>query len=527
MFILPFKKVLSYLRFLRHNKNKFDYLKNSKSKKIIMVEYFQYFPSIIAFSHYIEVITKKYKVIPILYDPNLPRSSVKYHLFYLKFFLNPIYYLYKSLGVKKFYIAKSTNYLKTKSINFYEENLKNKNKYELLNLKINNIYVGDLLYDEYLRSYNRSTIDVKKNELQKYILDFLESFFYWEEFFLKNKKNINSLIISHTVYAKGIAPRIAINKNIKVFCVGNQVSTLINKKNPYKFDDCKHFKKTFLKIDARKKKKFVNIGRKAIINRLSGTDDKKLLLDEPSDTKIYNTKIKSDVFKKNGKTRILVATHCFTDAVHFYGKFLFPDFYEWIDYLGKLSNELEYDWYIKFHPTQYQNNQKHFEYFKNKYKKFNILPQNTNNNDILRERVDAVLTVYGSIGHEFPLFGIPVINASEVGPHQNYKFNYYPKTVPEYTKLIKEIHKLKINPKKIEKEIYEFVFMRYESNFEILENFQEIMENLKTDYSTPLIYKNYLDNYKKNKSNKINANILNFIKSNKIKHYKFDNKNKI
>ena len=36
----------------------------------------------------------------------------------------------------------------------------------------------------------------------------------------KKENNINSFIISHTVYAKGIAPRIAMTKNIKVFLFG-------------------------------------------------------------------------------------------------------------------------------------------------------------------------------------------------------------------------------------------------------------------------------------------------------------------
>ena len=525
MFISSFKKTFSYLRFLKHNKNKFDYLKGAKNKKIIMVEYFQYFPSTIAFSHYIEVITKKYNVIPVLYDPNLPRSSIKHYLFYLKCFLNPMYYLYKSFGVKKFYISKVTNYLKTKSIKFYKKNLKNMNKYELLNLKINNIYIGDLLYDEYLRSYNRSTIDTKKKDLQKYILNFLESFFYWEEFFNKNKNNINSFIVSHTVYAKGIAPRIAMTKNIKVFCIANQVSTKLDRNNIYKFDDSKYFKKTFKKLSNVEKKKFIKIGEKSIQNRLNGKKDKKLLLDNPTDTKIFTNKNnKKKVFRDNKKVRILVATHCFTDAVHFYGKCLFPDFYEWIDHLGKMSEKLDYDWYIKFHPAQYDNNKKHFEYFEKKYKKLILLPKQTTNSDIFRERVDAVLTVYGSVGHEYPLFNIPVINASTQGPHKNYNFSYYPNSISSYEKLIKNIKTLKVNKNNVKKDISEYVFMAYESNFEILANFQNILFKLGKDYDSSLVFNEYLKSYSKILNDDVNHHIYNFIKSNKIKHYKFDNK---
>ena len=156
------KKILSYLKFLKHNKKKFRYVKNINSKKYVMIEFFQFYPSIISFSHYIEVITKKFNVYPVLYDPSLPRSLIRHYLFQIKCYVNPFYYLYKSFGIRKFYISKSSNYLKKKSVKYYKKNLKNVTKYDLVNLKINNIYIGDLLYDEYLRSHDKSTINTKK-----------------------------------------------------------------------------------------------------------------------------------------------------------------------------------------------------------------------------------------------------------------------------------------------------------------------------------------------------------------------------
>ena len=56
------------------------------------------------------------------------------------------------------------------------------------------------------------------------------------------------------------------------------------------------------------------------------------------------------------KNNILIATHCFTDAVHAYGNALFADYYEWMNYLGELSNKMDYEWLIKIHPSQYDRN---------------------------------------------------------------------------------------------------------------------------------------------------------------------------
>ena len=51
-----------------------------------------------------------------------------------------------------------------------------------------------------------------------------------------------------------------------------------------------------------------------------------------------------------------MVTHHF-DAPHAWGDLLFDDF-EWMDYLGKLSNELDYDWYIKLHPLDFKENER-------------------------------------------------------------------------------------------------------------------------------------------------------------------------
>ena len=76
----------------------------------------------------------------------------------------------------------------------------------------------------------------------------------------------------------------------------------------------------------------------------------------------------------------------------------------------------------------------------------------------------------------------------------------------------------------IKNEISEYIFMAYESNFEILTNFQNIFFKLGKNYETSLIFDEYLKNYSKIYNDDINRHIYSFIKSNKIKHYKFDNK---
>ena len=136
---------------------------------------------------------------------------------------------------------------------------------------------------------------ILKKEVEVFLIKFLENFFIGKNLLIKIKK-IHTLIISHTVYAIGIAPRIASHKNIKIYCVSNSSITKIDKRNKYKFDDTKYFKKTFKKLGKKEKKEFISIGEKTINNRLSGKKDKKLLLDDPTDFDIFgNSKKKTNI----------------------------------------------------------------------------------------------------------------------------------------------------------------------------------------------------------------------------------------
>ena len=55
-------------------------------------------------------------------------------------------------------------------------------------------------------------------------------------------------------------------------------------------------------------------------------------------------------------------------------------------------------------------------------------------------------------------------------------------------------------------------------------NFQNILFKLGKDYDSSLVFNEYLKSYSKILNDDVNHHIHNFIKSNKIKHYKFDKK---
>ena len=137
---------------------------------------------------------------------------------------------------------------------------------------------------------------------------------------------------------------------------------------------------------------------------------------------------KNKYFKKNGKKNVVVLAHCFYDAPHNEGEWLFPDFYEWIDHLFKISVQTDYNWYIKKHPASVQqklNDQTIYE-FVEKYPNIEVL-EDVNNSELLADKVDLILTAWGSAGYEFSYHNVPVILASENCSYSGYNFTFKPK----------------------------------------------------------------------------------------------------
>ena len=109
----------------------------------------------------------------------------------------------------------------------------------------------------------------------------------------------------------------------------------------------------------------------------------------------------------------IICTQDFFDAINVYGTFHFPDFVEWLKFLGQLSEITDYDWYIKDHPN-YAGKYKKYQPFSStltkqickKYKNLNMIPPNTSHDELIKNGINFVFTMYGSIQFEYPYFNM-------------------------------------------------------------------------------------------------------------------------
>ena len=519
------KKII--LNFINHNKR---YFKKNNSQSEILVEYNNFKNSHIPISYLSQALSKKYN--------SKIKSFFNYHLivsplqntflneikwFFSKFLLLNNFSVYKSFGCSHIFKPNIDEKIEFKLKKKKKKILKKIfNKKNILNLYFDDIYVGDLIYDTYLKHFRKPTVDISDPDLINLVLDFYRLYEYWKEYFQKN--DVKSVIGVHSPYSYGLILKIAVKRKIPTFVTSNRFIYKLDKKMMSMHGNFKDYKKNFKKLSKKNQSIGKQISKNRIKLRLQGVAGAKTDL-ITSEVSSFNLKFKKRIIKNSNRLKILISPHDFFDAAHIWGKTLFTDFYEWLNYLGKISNETNYDWYIKNRPNHhgkfklYQpHTNKIIVNFAKKHKNITLLPNNYPHNQIVSEGIDFVLTCHGSVAMEYANYKVPVINASLNNPHISYNFNMNPKNIKRYKHIIKNLHKFKNFNKKIQLEkVYEYYFMRHIYNDKnwLIEDLDKMIKNLGgyDNQFTEKFYEYWINNFSLNKHNKIFDNIKNFLKS--------------
>jgi hypothetical protein len=364
--------------------------------------------------------------------------------------------IYKSFNTQKFLYRQPSNSQQDEIKDLYQDILLNlKTKKDVEDLKLEGLWIGDLLYDSHCMRYMVPTVELDDDRFRSSLKDAVESYIYWRDYFKEH--DIKSVLVTHTVYVhSGVITRLAINKGIPVYQVSATHVYFLNHKNLWAYDDFFYYPERFRELSQEEQKNGLEIAKQRINLRFSG----EVGVDMHYSTKsAYGNKHSKRVLKESERTKVLVATHCFFDSPHPYGVNLFPDFYEWLYFLGAVSERTDYDWYIKTHPDFLPGNVPIIEEFIKKYPKFSLIPSSTSHLQLIEEGINYGLTVYGTIGFEYAALGVPVINASLCNPHIRYSFNIHPRTIDEYERILMDLpnQKLEIDIS----EVYEYYFMAF------------------------------------------------------------------
>ena len=157
---------------------------------------------------------------------------------------------------------------------------------------------------------------------------------------------------------------------------------------------------------------------------------------------------------------------------------------------------------MKIHPNCYENDIGIITKMVKGCKNIKILSKKFDHEKISKMGITHVLSVYGTVGYEFAYKNIPVILSSTFNPYKNYKFVIKSKNRNEYTKILNNLTKVKLNINK--NELYEYVYMRNFHKFNILNNYEKYQKEKLIKKNNAYCYEYFL----KTKNLKVQKDII-------------------
>jgi len=383
-------------------------------------------------------------IIPYLYRYiNYTKDRIKYKNLFMSVGLTKIY-TFSDIPLSSLLknLFKSINHLsRVKTI----ENL--------IASKYDDILVGDIIYDSYIRFEN--TPSFSKNGsfylFIFYVFRFFNSISILEN--ISEKYNFKKVFCVYASYVThGSIVRFFIKKNIEVYTSGTEMKLFSLHPNGHIYESLKHsnYKNDFSKISNQSA--CIEASQKKLEQRFNGIPDLNYMFTTSYQTNNYNEKLNLNNYG-------VVFMHDFFDCVHIYDGMIFNDFLHWIEYLIEISLKHNLKIAFKPHPLERPESKVVSDNLKLKYPDIKWLDKEISNNQIFKSDIKFGTSIYGTVLAELAYHGIKSLSAGD-NPTSSFNFCYQAKSINEYEKLI-------INPDLIDRtnnykeEVCKYYYMHY------------------------------------------------------------------
>ncbi len=491
-------------KFIRHNKKIWRDWNNKDSDYIVLADFYSVSETNIARSYFLNILAEKHKAVIKTFGPPEKISNYALHK------------VYESFNAKSHIFISLNKDQKCRVKTIIKQIIPTMNtKQDIFNLHLMGIWVGIDIYESYLRVYNKPTIYMDDPMLFKMVEEGVSLLVFWNDFFSKNK--VSAVISSHDCYLYfDVVCKVAYKYKIPVYFPNPIYLTRAEK--PHTIHSYfLNYRQMFQKLSAEEKRDAIMLAKQQLHKRLNG----EVGVDMPYSTKsaFHSNQNGKSILRKSENIKVLICSHCFYDNPHGYGGMLFLDFYEWLNYLGRISEKTSYDWYLKMHPDPLPGTLEIIQGILKQFPKITLIHHETSYHQLVEEGLDFVLTVYGTVGEECPLLGIQVINAG-YNPRVAYDFNWHPKSIEEYEHYLFNLDKLQQDIK--EEDVYEFYYMHnyyiYDDDF-VFKSYNQLLSDLtKADRIGSRVYEYFLKQWSDTKHQEIINNIQGFVDSGKC-HY--------
>jgi len=319
-----------------------------------------------------------------------------------------------------------------------------------INYKLNDIKIGDLIYDTYIKQDNRySKLELWSLSFFKELMKSHFKFYLYTHFI--EKYNFKYIVLSHNCYvAGGMLARIGskhgskvlASASTKVKCYHNYNDIFTSIVTPSK-GIIKHIinKHLYKKTDELLKERF------------AGDIDQQGAINAYKNKKKYSSKELCKKLSLNPSyPTVFIISHVFSDGPHAYGNILFRDYYQWfIETIKFINNIRNINWVVKPHPGAYAHNEAgQVEQLVRELKLNNIhLAPSDLSTACVFNISKTIITVAGTVGFEAAAFGIKPIIAGEA-PYSDFGIACEPKNKVEYFSILKNINSISsLNEKEI------------------------------------------------------------------------------
>lgn len=291
-------------------------------------------------------------------------------------------------------------------------------------LKVHNIFIGDLVIDTYLRFKPSPKFDTADKFVKKILIqvckDIRRATHYFKEY------NPNAYLTSYTTYIQhGVAVRVALSLGIPVFSFGSlQHFFKKNSSNDWfhtPYSD--RYKNLFNTIS--NKSGALKLAEDSLSNRIAGHKDFSTSYMRGS-AYSNNSDIGADV-----SGHYIIFLHDFFDSPHCYDEMIFNDFWSWTLHTIDFLREKKLSFSLKPHPNQQSESDSVVNKLKSLFPDVAFISSSVSNKDLVDAGIKCGVSVYGTVAHELAFLGVSTVCAAK-HPHSSFDFCLTAKNISEY-----------------------------------------------------------------------------------------------
>lgn len=359
--------------------------------------------------------------------------------------------LYYSFNVSKIIDERPIGEVKRETEQIFEEIWRGiKSKEDIWNIEIYGENYGKDIVRDYLRM-EFPIIYINDINLKKQMKRMIGYIVFWNKYIKEKHGEIKAIILwDGTFYREAIIRKLAVLYGIPVYSViySDMWKGEYEEKFNYEF-----YKKYFHMLSKKEQEEGIEWAKHRLEEHLQGN-----VKDYDIVESVYKSEKQQNVLENSEKIKIMICPHYTGDDPFSQGDMLFMGPGDWLEHLGELSEKTEYDWYFKPHPVETEFGDNYIKAYLKRYPKIKLLPKYVSPFQLKDEGMKYALTIHGSIGYEYPMIGINVINAGN-NPHIAFGFDVNPKSIEEYDNIL---YNLKNMTKKVDvNEIYEFYAIHF------------------------------------------------------------------